>query len=99
MAKRMLARAVVVLAAFAALLAAAIAAPPGHTVKVGVLFPIAPSFDPALSPIARELFGGLRELGYTPGRDIVFEFRSAQGVAERLPSLADELIALKPNLL
>ena len=98
MGKRMLARIVVLLAAFA-LLPPAIAAPPSHTVKVGVLFPIAPSFDPAVGPIARELFEGLRELGYTPGQNIVFEFRSAQGVAGTLPKLADELVALKPDLL
>ena len=77
----------------------ATAAPPGHTVRVGVLTPIATSFDPAVSPLARELFEGLRELGYTPGRDIVFEFRSGQGVAEALPSLAAELVALKPDML
>jgi ABC-type uncharacterized transport system substrate-binding protein len=93
------ARAVVLLAACIALLPAARAAPPGHTVRVGVLFPIAPSFDPAVSPVARELFDGLRELGYTPGQDIAFEFRSAEGNAEALPRLANELVALKPDLL
>src|ERR1051325_11477584 len=52
-----------------------------------------------VSPIARELFAGLRELGYAPGQNIVFEFRSAEGVAENLPVLANELVALKPDLL
>jgi putative ABC transport system substrate-binding protein len=77
----------------------AVAAPPGHTVRVGVLFPIAPSFDPEVSPVAHEMSAGLRELGYTPGRDIVFDFRSANGVADRLRPLAAELVAAKPDLL
>ena len=31
---------------------------------------------------------GLRELGYTEGNNINFEFRSAEGKLERLPDLA-----------
>ena len=99
MAKWMLARIAIILAALVVLTSAAISRPPGHTVKVGVLFPIATSYDPAVNPIARELFEGLRELGYTPGQNIVFEFRSAGGVADKLPLLAEELVALKPDLL
>ena len=89
----------IALTAIVATLRPVVASPPSHTVKVGVLFPIATSFDPAVSPIARELFAGLRELGYAPGQNIVFEFRSAEGVAENLPVLANELVALKPDLL
>jgi hypothetical protein len=77
MAKWVLPRIAIMLAALVVLTPAAISRPPGHTVRVGVLFPIATSFDPAVNPIARELFEGLRELGYTPGQNIVFEFRSA----------------------
>ena len=99
MAKPMLARTAIALATYVALVSVAIAAPPGHTVRVAVLSPIVPTFDPASNRIAKELFDGLRDLGYTPGRDIVFEFRSAQGVADALPSLAAELVAMKPDLL
>ncbi len=35
---------------------------------------------------------GLREHGYTPGQNIVLEFRSAEGKVERLADLAAELI-------
>jgi hypothetical protein len=35
---------------------------------------------------------GLRELGYTEGNNINFEFRSAEGKLERLPDLAAELV-------
>ena len=44
------------------------------------------------------LFGifrqGLRELGYVEGRNIRFEFRTAQGHSDRLPDLADQLVQL-----
>jgi putative ABC transport system substrate-binding protein len=34
---------------------------------------------------------GLRDLGYVEGQNIRFEFRSAEGQADRLPGLAAEL--------
>ena len=42
---------------------------------------------------------GLRELGYVEGRDIAFEWRSAEGKAERLPGLAAELVRLKVDVI
>ena len=42
-----------------------------------------------------ELRGGLRELGYIEGQNILFEFRSAEGILDRLPGLATELVRLK----
>jgi putative tryptophan/tyrosine transport system substrate-binding protein len=41
----------------------------------------------------------LSDLGYLEGRDVVFEFRSAEGRDERLPELATELVALPVDLL
>lgn len=38
---------------------------------------------------------GLRELGYIDGRNIVIEYRFAEGKADRLPELAMELVRLK----
>jgi hypothetical protein len=75
-AKRTPATAALTLAALMLMGLPADAEPPGHTVRVGVLTPIVTSFDPATNRVAKELFAGLRELGYTPGLDIVFEFRS-----------------------
>ena len=39
-----------------------------------------------------------RPLGYIEGKNIAFEFRSADNKLERLPSLADELIRLKVDV-
>ena len=38
---------------------------------------------------------GLHDLGYVEGRNLVIEFRYAEGKPERLPALAAELMALK----
>ena len=40
---------------------------------------------------------GLLDLGYIEGKNIVFEVRWAMGQAGRLPDLAKELVALKPD--
>jgi putative ABC transport system substrate-binding protein len=42
---------------------------------------------------------GLRELGYMEGRDIAFEFRSAEGRLDRLPELAADLAQLKVDVI
>ncbi|HEU5295836.1 MAG TPA: ABC transporter substrate-binding protein [Burkholderiaceae bacterium] len=41
----------------------------------------------------------LRDLGWIEGENIVFDVRSAQGRAERLPELARELVARAPDLI
>src|SRR5690349_12299862 len=42
---------------------------------------------------------GLRDLGYTEGRNILIEYRWAEGNYDRLPSLIAELIALKVDMI
>ena len=42
---------------------------------------------------------GMRELGYVVGKNLVIEWRSAEGKAERLPELAAELVRLKLDVL
>jgi putative tryptophan/tyrosine transport system substrate-binding protein len=42
---------------------------------------------------------GLNELGYIEGRNIVIEYRSADGKIERLPGLATELVGLRVDLI
>jgi ABC-type uncharacterized transport system substrate-binding protein len=48
----------------------------------------------------REAFlQGLRDLGYVEGRNLVIEYRYAEGKLERLPALAAELVALKVDVI
>jgi putative ABC transport system substrate-binding protein len=42
---------------------------------------------------------GLRELGYVEGKNIIIEYRYAEGRFERLPELAEELVRLKVDVL
>ena len=42
---------------------------------------------------------GLRELGYVEGKNLVIEWRSAEGNNERLPGLAAELVNLKVDVI
>jgi putative tryptophan/tyrosine transport system substrate-binding protein len=42
---------------------------------------------------------GLRNLGYREGQNLVIEYRSADGRAERFPELAAELVRLKVDLI
>src|SRR5437763_16995305 len=56
--------------------------------------------NPATSPRPREAFlYGLRDLGYVEGRNLVIEYRDAEGKVERLPALAAELVALKVDVI
>jgi ABC-type uncharacterized transport system substrate-binding protein len=47
----------------------------------------------------RALFGALAERGYREGHNLVVERRFAEERFDRLPALAGELVALKPDLL
>src|SRR5260370_12742433 len=42
---------------------------------------------------------GLRELGYVEGQNLIIEYRSSDGRAERFAQLATELIRLKVDLI
>ena len=42
---------------------------------------------------------GLRDLGYVEGRNLVIEYRDAEGKLERLPALAAELVALQVDVI
>src|SRR5215470_2553675 len=42
---------------------------------------------------------GLRELGYVEGKNIVIEWRSAEGKLDRLPALAADLVRLKVDMI
>jgi putative ABC transport system substrate-binding protein len=42
---------------------------------------------------------GLRELGWVEGRNLVIEYRFAEGRTDRLPGLAEELVGLKVDVI
>ena len=51
-------------------------------------------------PRVREAFHqGLRDLGYVEGRNLLIEYRDAEGKTERFPALAAELVALKVDVI
>jgi putative tryptophan/tyrosine transport system substrate-binding protein len=51
------------------------------------------------TPIWDHFRQGLRDLGHVEGRDIAIEYRSAQGQAERLAAVANELAALTVDII
>jgi putative tryptophan/tyrosine transport system substrate-binding protein len=42
---------------------------------------------------------GLRDLGYVEGKNVLIEYRYAEGKVERVPDLAAELVQLKPDVI
>src|SRR5258707_1061003 len=55
--------------------------------------------SPAVFPEAMEAFRHeLRELGYVDGRNIVVEYRWAEGNPERMREMAEELVRLKVDV-
>ena len=59
--------------------------------RIGVLYLGAPPPNPILDGFMQ----GLRELGYIDGKNIIIEYRFAEGKEDRLPELATELVRLK----
>jgi putative tryptophan/tyrosine transport system substrate-binding protein len=73
---------------------AAEAQPPGKVYRIGFL-----STDPPPARGWEALLDGLRERGYSEGRNLVFERRFSEGKAERFPELAAELVRLRVDLI
>jgi putative ABC transport system substrate-binding protein len=70
-------------------------AQPAKIARIGYL-----TTSTAANPHLREAFRqGLRDLGYVEGRNLVIEYRDAEGKIERLPALAAELVALKVDVI
>jgi putative ABC transport system substrate-binding protein len=69
--------------------------PPGIP-RIGILIPTSGSF---LSARVEAFSRRLRELGYVEGKNIVIEYRYAEGKNERLPDLVAELVRLKVDII
>ena len=70
----------------------------GKVHRIGVLLTTSRTF-PATAHLLRAFYEGMRERGYVEGKNLVIEWRGAEAKLERLPALAAELVALKPDLL
>jgi putative ABC transport system substrate-binding protein len=64
------------------------------TARVGILF-IGGKDQPHLESFKR----GMRELGYTEGKNIIFEYLYAEGRYDRLPDLAKEFVREKVDVI
>src|SRR5215470_4220605 len=68
----------------------------GKVPRIGFLGGSSPS---AISARIEAFRQGLRELGYVEGKNIVIEWRYAEGKFDRLPALAAELVRLKVDVI
>src|SRR5882762_5023036 len=66
--------------------------------KIDLIGYLTPS-PAAANPLSEAFRQGLRDLGYVEGRNVVIEYRSAEGKLERFPALAAELVALKVDVI
>ena len=64
---------------------------------IGFMSGKAISYD--LGSIVKAFRQGLRDLGYVEGKNIVLEFRYAEGNPDRIPELVAELVQLKVDML
>ena len=69
---------------------------PARIHRIGILSAVPGSVFSARVEALRQ---GLRELGYVEGKNIVIEYRYADGKSERLPDLAAELVRLKVDII
>ncbi|MEK6602262.1 MAG: ABC transporter substrate-binding protein, partial [Candidatus Binatota bacterium] len=70
---------------------------PGKIPRIGYLVPTGDPSTPG--PLAEAFRQGLRDLGYVEGKNILIEYRYAQGKLDRMPGLVAELVQLKPDVL
>ena len=74
------------------------AGPPGHPIRVGILLA-----DPEHIPGDKALVQALTELGYTPGRDVIFKYKSADrpeafsGLVQQLLDSGVDILVTAPT--
>src|SRR5262247_549955 len=79
-----------------ALCVSAEAQQPKKAPRIGYLSATSPSVNPTRIEAFRQ---GLRELGYVEGKNIIIEWRSAEGKLDRLPGIVAELVRLKVDVI
>ena len=70
---------------------------PAKIPRIGFIYPAGTSED-SLSPFDAFRLG-LREIGYVEGKDISIEIRYAKGRLDRMPTLVNELVQQKVDLI
>src|SRR4030095_9530632 len=70
---------------------------PGKIPRIGYISGTGSASDPG--PYIEALRQGLRDLGHIDGKNIVIEYRGAEGKLDRIPSLVNELVQLKVDVL
>jgi putative tryptophan/tyrosine transport system substrate-binding protein len=68
----------------------------GKVYRIGILEAVPAARNSANLDALRK---GLRDLGYVEGRNLIVEYRSADGLADRFPGLVSELVNLKVDLI
>jgi putative ABC transport system substrate-binding protein len=81
--------------------AAAAFSPPAHSQNSPkhLIGNLASASQASSAPQYQAFINGLRDLGYVEGRDYEIVSRFANGVMERLPPLAEEIVRLKPDVI
>jgi putative ABC transport system substrate-binding protein len=69
---------------------------PGKVYRIGMLETTSKALNAANLNAFRQ---GLREVGYVEGQNLIIEYSSADGRAERFPELARELLDLKVEVI
>jgi putative ABC transport system substrate-binding protein len=79
---------------FILLSAGAAAQPPTKIARIGVISSLTPD-----APRAQAFRAGLREHGYTEGKNLMIEWRPSFGHAERFPEFARDLVSRKVDVI
>jgi ABC-type uncharacterized transport system substrate-binding protein len=90
---------VVGLAICAVLLAFGVSAKAQQAAKVYRIGVLSNATGPEVLPLWEAFRQGLRDRGWVEGKNLVIEYWWAEGRVERFPSLAAELVSLKPDLI
>jgi putative ABC transport system substrate-binding protein len=86
---------IALLGAVASLPLAARAQDPSKRQRIAVLSGVARKVNSPIVAFER----GMQELGYVDGRNIEIDYRYADGKLDQFPALAEQLIALSPNVI
>jgi len=70
----------------------------GKLPRVGVIATLTP-VSAYRNIVFQPFLAGMHDLGYDEGRNVAFEFRSAEGHLDRLPDILTGLVALKVDVL